>query len=133
MWFYRGLAILSPPRRKRFYTMQIENTLKTTKNGDRYAITYSSSDGEKKLIARIIPYVASAQGKRALAKNGEIKESPYADAVGYGDGVKVLKSNPDGGIYLAFQKLVRDEKSGQFAAHEHRTMKAETILEIEKI
>ena len=113
--------------------MQIENTLKTTKNGERYVIIYKSNEGEKKLIARIIPYVASAQGKRTLAKNGEIKPSPYTDAVGYGDGVKVLKSNPDGGIYLAFQKLVRDESTGQFAAHEHRTMKAETMLSIEKI
>jgi hypothetical protein len=113
--------------------MQIETTLKSTKNGDRYAIIYKSNDGEKKLIARIIPYVASAQGKKALEKNGEIKESPYTDALGYGEGVKVLKSNLEGGLYLAFQKLMRDEKSGQFIPAEHRTMKAETILSIEKI
>ena len=115
------------------HTMHLETILKNTKNGERYAITYSSQDGEKKLIARIIPYVASAQGKRALAKNGEIKPSPYTDAIGYGDGVKVLKSNPENGLYLAFQKLMRDEKSGQFSAHEHRTMKAESMLSIEKI
>jgi hypothetical protein len=115
------------------FTLMIETILKNTKNGDRYAITYASKDGQKKLIARILPYVASAQGKRALAKNGEIKESPYADAPGYGDGVKVLKSAPESGLYLAFQKLVRDEVTGQFAAHEHRTMKAETMLSIEKI
>ena len=123
-----------PRRDERGFTlMQIETTLKATKNGERYAITYASKDGQKKLIARIIPYVKSAQGKKALEKNGEIKESPYTDAIGYGDGVKVLKSNPDGGIYLAFQKLVRDEITGQFSAHEHRTMKAETMLSIERI
>jgi hypothetical protein len=126
-------AILSPPQESGFTLMQIETTLKTTKNGDRYAITYASKDGQKKLIARIIPYVKSAQGKRALAKNGEIKESPYTDAIGYGDGVKVLKSAPESGLYLAFQKLVRDEITGQFSAHEHRTMKAESMLSIEKI
>lgn len=112
--------------------MKIENTLKTLKNGNMIRIAYLSKDGEQKnLIGRIIRYEKTAQGKASLAKNGEIKPSPYAPADGYGDGVVALKKDPSK-IYVSFQKLVRDEK-GQFAPAERRTMSIETIETIETI
>ncbi len=107
-------------------------TLLSTRNGDRYAIRYASKDGEKTLVGKVIPYEKTKQGKEAFAKQGEIKESPYIPAVGYGDGVMVLKSNPEGEIYFSFQKQTRDEK-GRWAGDEIRRMKVSNILEIEKV
>ena len=100
---------------------QVEATLKNVKNGDRFVIRYSSDGGEKSLVGKVIPYENSKQGKEALARQGEIKESPYMPAVGYGDGVMVLKSNPEGEIYFSFQKQTRDEK-GRWAADQIRRM-----------
>lgn len=112
---------------------EVNTALVSTRNGDKYRITYKSKEETKQLIATIVPYAQSAQGKRTLESKGEIKASPYENAQGYGEGVKVLKSNPDGGLYLAFQKLMRCETSGKFIPAEHRTMKAETMTAIEKI
>ena len=106
--------------------------LKASKNGDRYRITYSSDGTEKKLIARVIPFEKSAQGKRVL-ENREIGKSIYFPAEGYGDGVCRLVSNPEKGLYFSFQRNMQDEKSGEFIPAERRTMFTENILEIEKI
>ena len=111
---------------------QVQSTLLATRNGDRYRITYSSDGAEKKLIARVIPFEKSAQGKRVL-EDREIKKSIYFPAEGYGDGVCRLVSNPAKGLYFSFQRNMQDEKSGEFIPAERRTMFAENILEIEKI
>jgi hypothetical protein len=112
--------------------MQKETTLRNLKNGNMIRIAYVSKDGEKKnLVGRVIKYENTTQGKNALAKNGEIKPSPYAPADGYGDGVVVLKKDTSK-KYVSFQKLVRDDK-GQFAPAERRTMAIETIETIETI
>ena len=112
--------------------MQIETTLRNLKNGNMIRIAYVSKEGEKKnLVGRVIRYENTTQGKNALAKNGEIKPSPYAPADGYGDGVVVLKKDMSK-FYVSFQKLIRDDK-GQFAPAERRTMAIETIETIETI
>ena len=108
---------------------EIKNTLRNTKNGNRYVITYTSQGEEKSLIAYIQPYAQSKQGKNALATRGEIKESNYIPADGYGDGVMTLKSSPESGLYFTFQKQIRNEK-GQFEAREIRTMKVENMIEL---
>ena len=113
-------------------TSDIESTLKTSKNGDRYRVTYSSSEGTKKLIARVIPFEKSAQGKRVL-ETREIGKAIYFPAQGYGDGVCRLVSNPEKGLYFSFQRNMQDTESGEFIPAERRTMFAENILEIEKI
>ena len=110
---------------------EIITTLRNTKNGNRYLIKYSSQEGEKSLIAYVQPYAQSKQGKNALATRGEIKESNYIPAAGFGDGVVTLKSKPDGEIYFTFQKQIRNEK-GQFEAREIRTMKSSNIIEIKQ-
>jgi hypothetical protein len=112
---------------------QVEATLKNVKNGDRFRVRYSSEGTEKKLIARVIPYEKSAQGKRALEKNGVIGKAVYFPAEGYGEGVCRLISNPEKGLYFSFQRNMQDEKSGEFIPAERRTMFVENILEIEKI
>ena len=112
--------------------MKIENTLRALKNGNMIRINYTSKDGEKKnLVGRVIRYENTTQGKASLAKNGEIKPSPYAPADGFGDGVVTLKKDASK-LYVSFQKLVRDDK-GQFAPAERRTMAIETIETIETI
>ena len=112
--------------------MKIETTLRTLKNGNLIRINYTSKDGEKKnLVGRVIKYENTTQGKASLAKNGEIKPSPYTPADGFGDGVVTLKKD-NSKIYVSFQKLVRDDK-GQFAPAERRTMSVETIETIETI
>ena len=110
---------------------KVHSALRATLNGEVYRIQYTSKDGEKSLVARVIPYHKSKQGKEALAMRGEIKESAYAPANGYGEGVVVLKSNPESELYFTFQKQTRNEK-GHWDGNEIRTMKASTILNIEK-
>ena len=109
----------------------MQTILKNTKNGEKYAIKYASKEGEKSLVALVIPYHLSKQGKETLATKGEIQESKYAPAQGFGDGVVILKSNPDAGLYFTFQKQTRNEK-GHWNGNEIRTMKAENILTIQK-
>ena len=125
-----------PPRRARVnpksWIMNTYTTLKSLKNGNLIRIAYTSKEGEKKnLVGRVIKYENTTQGKASLAKNGEIKPSPYAPADGFGDGVVTLKKDPSK-MYVSFQKLVRDDK-GQFAPAERRTMSVETIETIETI
>ena len=110
---------------------QIEKTLREVKNGDRFKVTYSSGDDVKKLVACVIPYEESAQGKRVLEKR-EIGKAIYSPADGYGAGVCRLISNPEKGLYFAFQRNMH-EANGQFTAHERRVMNTENILEMEKI
>ena len=110
----------------------IEKALREVKNGDRFKVTYTSGEDVKKLVACVIPYEKSAQGKRVLEKR-EIGKAIYFPADGYGDGVCRLISNPEKGIYFAFQRNMQDEKSGQFTAHERRIMNVGNILEMEKI
>ena len=113
-------------------TTTTTTTLRSTRNGDRYIIRYSSKDGEKSLIGKVIAYADSKQGKQALANNGEIKSSPYMKADGFGDGVLTLKSDPSKGFYFQFQKQTRNEK-GQWAGDECRIMNAGNILEMSKV
>ena len=113
-------------------TPTIESTLKTTKNGERYRVTYLSKEGQKSLIAKVIPYAESKQGKDAIATRGEIKPSPYERAESFGDGVLTLKSDPSKGFYFQFQKQTRNEK-GQWAGDECRIMNAGNILEMSKV
>ena len=106
--------------------------LKNTKNGEKYAIKYASKEGEKSLVALVIPYHLSKQGKETIANKGEIQESKYQQAENFGDGVVTLKSNPDAGLYFTFQKQTRNDK-GHWNGNEIRTMKAENIISMEKI
>jgi len=120
------------PRMKNSSLHSVGSLLRDTRNGEKYVIKYQSKDGEKSLVALVIPYHKSKQGKETLATKGEIQESKYQQAENFGDGVVILKSNPNAGLYFTFQKQTRNEK-GHWAGNEIRTMKTENIITMEKI